>query len=100
MKWLLWKDYRHNRLVVLVGLFLLVLPYVVAFGAACWQMLVCGKVISATDWSDGLYYSSVYSLFVSQLTVALIGGNVIAGERADRATEFFVLAAIHPSKTP
>ena len=27
MKWLLWKDYRHNRLIVFAALFLLLVPY-------------------------------------------------------------------------
>ena len=32
--------------------------------------------------------SSVYSLVLSQLTFALIGGNAISGERVDRSAEF------------
>ena len=32
--------------------------------------------------------SSIYSLIISQLAIALIGGNAIAGERADRSAEF------------
>ena len=35
MKWLLWKDYRQNRLIVFIGLALLFGPYVIGLGVFC-----------------------------------------------------------------
>ena len=31
MKWLLWKDYRHNRLIVFTALALLLGPHLLTF---------------------------------------------------------------------
>ena len=39
MKWLLWKDYRHNRLIVFAASVLLLLPHVVALYASCLHIL-------------------------------------------------------------
>ena len=86
MKWLLWKDYRHNRLVVFAGLFFLLAPYLVGLYAACRQ-----RSCEAAHPDDGKRLSPAvasYSLVISQMTVALIGGNAIAGERVDRSAEF------------
>jgi ABC-type transport system involved in multi-copper enzyme maturation permease subunit len=90
MTWLLWKDYRHNRMIVLTGLLVLLLPYVgslclipfrpdipkASFEKTCQVILV------------SLASASLFSLVMSQVTVALIGGNAIAGERIDRSAEF------------
>jgi hypothetical protein len=35
MNWLLWKDYRHNRLIVFAALGLLLLPYLIGLGIIC-----------------------------------------------------------------
>ena len=39
MKWLLWKDYRHNRLIVFAALAILLVPYLIGLGAICWRTL-------------------------------------------------------------
>lgn len=88
MKWLLWKDYRQNRLVVFVGLFLLVLPYAVVACAMGWDVFVRDRSVVTSRWYETFVIAGAYSLAISQLTVALIGGNAIAGERADRCSEF------------
>jgi ABC-type transport system involved in multi-copper enzyme maturation permease subunit len=46
------------------------------------------KAVSAYGVGADLLGASLYSLAISQLTIALIGGNAIAGERVDRSTEF------------
>ena len=35
MKWLLWKDYRHNRLIVFAGLVILLVPYLIGTWRRC-----------------------------------------------------------------
>jgi ABC-type transport system involved in multi-copper enzyme maturation permease subunit len=84
MTWLLWKDYRLNRLIVIVGLMLFVVPHAVALAAA-WRLYV---VQGISRFSANLLFSSAYSAILSQLTVALLGGHAIACERVDRSAEF------------
>jgi ABC-type transport system involved in multi-copper enzyme maturation permease subunit len=87
MNWLFWKEYRQNRVVVITLLLTLIVPH--AFGLYAiiydwhrnsWQSL--------PRWQETLCGASIYSLGLSQLALALIGGNAIAGERADRSAEF------------
>ena len=91
MKWLLWKDYRHNRLVVIFGLFFLLLPYSFALYA------VCSKG-PQRDPFQTFAMAGFWSLITSQLTVALVAGNAIAGERADRSAEFLASLPISRRK--
>jgi ABC-type transport system involved in multi-copper enzyme maturation permease subunit len=86
MRWLLWKDYRHNRVVVSAGLFFLLAPHLIALYATCRGWFV--EPQSPSRWKSNFVVSSLYSLVLSQVTVALIGGNAIAGERVDRSAEF------------
>jgi ABC-type transport system involved in multi-copper enzyme maturation permease subunit len=96
MKWLLWKDYRHNRLIVLAGLFMLLAPYLIGVcvgGVQRWISFGTNdngqpRYLKATEWAVILGGASLYSLVISQLTIALMGGNAIAGERVDRSAEF------------
>jgi len=83
MRWLLWKDFRHNGPIVTAGLLLLLAPYLVVLGLLFWP-----GIASRPDWREGMFGASMYSLVLSQLTVALIGGNAMAGERVDRSAEF------------
>jgi ABC-type Na+ efflux pump permease subunit len=90
MKWLLWKDYRHNRLVVFTGLLLVLLPYVLAL-----YLTLGGPFPGLYDphlptwqWRENFGAASIGSLFLGQVVFALIGGNAIAGERVDRTAEF------------
>ena len=86
MKWLLWKDYRHNRLIVFTALFFLLVPHLIALFGVC-KLKLCDDP-EASHWPEFFGVSSVYSLALCQAAVALIGGNAIAGERVDRSAEF------------
>jgi len=86
MRWLFWKEYRLNRLIVYVTLFLMVFPHLFALYAIWWRYRHYG--IPAGTWLDYLAVSSLYGLCLSQAALALIGGNAMAGERADRSAEF------------
>ena len=84
---LVWKEYRQNRLIVCVLFILLMLPYLF-LGFAYWKW---GDRFVPTAESERLFpwiVASLYSLGISQLAIALIGGNAIAGERVDRSAEF------------
>jgi ABC-type transport system involved in multi-copper enzyme maturation permease subunit len=86
MKWLLWKEYRQNRLIVYVMLFLLVIPYVIGL-SILWKWGIRSR-FEGPQWKVCLAVTAFYSLGISQLAMALIGGNAIAGERVDRSAEF------------
>lgn len=94
MKALLWKDYGVNRHVLLIGLAILVFPYV--FGGALIFYEAAQHELTKTSWYDFWSTCSVYSVALSLLTIGLLGGNAIAGERADRSAEF--LAYLPPSR--
>jgi ABC-type transport system involved in multi-copper enzyme maturation permease subunit len=93
MKWLLWREYRTNRLILIAGAVLLILPYLVALVVVCWIKEPLAAV-AASDAPNlpaavvAFIAAAIYSLALSQLTLALLGGNAIAGERADRSAEF------------
>jgi ABC-type transport system involved in multi-copper enzyme maturation permease subunit len=84
MKWLVWKEYRVQRLVLIVGAVLVLAPYFVVFGL--FRFTPAGGSMAA--WCLGLLIAAAYSAAISQLTMALLGGNAIACERADRSAEF------------
>ena len=86
MRWLLWKDYRHNRLVVFTALALLLAPHLVALYAICRAKFL--GLADVSEWPRSLAMSSMASLIICQLAFALIGGNAIAGERVNRSSEF------------
>lgn len=96
MRWLLWKDYRHNRLIVIAALVLLLGPYLIGLSVLCGAKFIRidthngQPVYWKLDWKDVLAGSCVYSLFISQFTLALVGGNAISGERVDRSSEFLL----------
>ena len=88
MKWLIWKEYRLNRAILIVGAFLLVLPHGGALWAA-WNGEGRNLLAPGTPHLfSNLLMSSMYSLVFSQLTLALLGGHAIACERVDRSAEF------------
>ncbi len=70
MKSLLWREYRRNRLLMLSGAVLVALPYLIAFAV------------------NDFYVMANWSLGLSNMMAALLGGNAIAGETADRSAEF------------
>jgi ABC-type transport system involved in multi-copper enzyme maturation permease subunit len=82
MKWLVWKDYRLNRWIVWAAVLLLVAPHVMA------AILALRGVALRMDVMKNFVFSGIYSLALLQVVIALFGGNLIAGERADRSAEF------------
>ena len=86
MKWLLWREYRLSRVILIAGLVLLLLPYVVVLIALCWPQEASGD--GGRDVMGAFFVAAIYSLGLCQLTAAFFGGNAIAGERADRSAEF------------
>jgi ABC-type transport system involved in multi-copper enzyme maturation permease subunit len=97
MNWLLWKEYRHNRLLVIVGLVLLIAPHVFGIGYTISMTLIAHhrgvtpEALAQTKapiWALSLGLASLYSIGIAQVALALIGGNAIAGERIDRSAEF------------
>jgi ABC-type transport system involved in multi-copper enzyme maturation permease subunit len=94
MRALLWKDYRANRPVLFVGLVLLLAPYAILVGWIWYNVGLTGA--SAAEWGEALSMAAYASLGVSQLTILLLAGTIIAGERRDRSAEF--LAYLPPSR--
>lgn len=90
---LLWKDYRLNRLVLFIGVLLLVGPFVLAVGSNYYHQWRTGAICA---WPDMLVHSGIMSLAFSLITIGLLGGNAVAGERTDRSTEF--LAYLPPTR--
>lgn len=86
MKWLLWKDYRQNRLVVIAALCFLLVPHLLAL---CFSWTGASYASpTRSRWVENFTASSLYGFCIAQVVIALIGGNVIAGERVDRSAEF------------
>jgi ABC-type transport system involved in multi-copper enzyme maturation permease subunit len=85
MKWLLWREYRHNLQLLVAGVVLLLLPYVFTLLLFLWPN---ERRASGEKIADGFITATVMSCAISQMTIALLGGNAIAGQRADRSAEF------------
>lgn len=94
MKSLLWKDFRLNRLIVIMAVALAILPYpwmaTLTFGREwrLWQSL--------SMWRSVLQNAGMMSLGVSILSGTLFAGNALACERAARSSEF--LAYLPPPR--
>lgn len=86
MKWLLWREYRLNLLILGVAAFLLVVPYAIALIAVCVVRMNPPRYVA--PWAMALGGAACYSVILNQLTFALLGGNAFAGERADGSAEF------------
>ena len=97
MRWLLWKDYRHNQLILGTAVVLLVVPYLLVLARAAVWILFNGTPRTAPDvwdvWGQSFAIAGIWSLVALQVTLALFGGHAIAGERTDRSAEF--LGALH-----
>jgi ABC-type transport system involved in multi-copper enzyme maturation permease subunit len=94
MRGLLWKDYRLNRGLLLLGLVALIGVYVVGLGAEVshtWPALPALDTLADTICSFGHL-----ALSVMPFLAALLGGNAIACERSDRSAHF--LAYLPPTK--
>jgi hypothetical protein len=75
MSWLLWREYRRNRWILATGAAGLFLPCLIA---------VMFSAEHTVNFIGVFMLSSVFS----EMTVALLAGNALAGERADRSAEF------------
>ena len=93
MNALLWKDYRVNRTVVILGLALLFGPLVAAVAIKLVEQMRYGEPIY---WFDVMAKVGAVTLGLSLLTLAFLGGNAFAGERADRSAEF--MAYLPPTR--
>ena len=85
MKSLLWKDYRINRLLLIFGFVVCAGPYIVAIAR---NLLLEWR--GGEAWWAPEFWVFVYgiSLVLSLFTFAMLGGNAVAAERADRSAEF------------
>jgi ABC-type transport system involved in multi-copper enzyme maturation permease subunit len=86
MSWLLWKEYRENRPICIAGAAVLLLPYAIV--SIVMGLASLGMIRGPVRLGEALVGASLYSLWASQLTLVLLGGNLIAGERVDRSAEF------------
>jgi ABC-type transport system involved in multi-copper enzyme maturation permease subunit len=77
MNWLLWREYRLNRWILITG------AAAIALSAAIGFLAVSFKIDEELN-----EFGAALVLVWSFLTVALLAGNAFAGERADRSTEF------------
>jgi hypothetical protein len=92
---LIWKDLRINRTPLLIGAFVLVVPYIVV-GAAVINMPLWQEATAASAWAVLLATGCHFSVMCSQPTLAILGGHIIAVERGDRSAEF--LGYLPPSR--
>lgn len=97
MKWLLWKDYRVNLVIVLLAGIIIVAPHVIALFIT-WYNISHNIKGEASYFSMNLMASSGFSLLLSQIVFAFIGGNAFAGERPNRSVEFLAYLPIKRSK--
>jgi ABC-type transport system involved in multi-copper enzyme maturation permease subunit len=78
MSWLLWREYRLNRWILITG------AVAICISSALGSLLVSFEI----DDEELNAIGPALVLVGSFLTVALLGGNALAGERADRSEEF------------
>jgi ABC-type transport system involved in multi-copper enzyme maturation permease subunit len=95
MRGLLWKDYRLNRGLLLLGVVALAGVYLV--GLVVEVSHTWPEMPSANTLADAIYSFGHMALNILPLLAALLGGNAIACERADRSAHF--LAYLPPTKT-
>lgn len=85
MNWVLWREYRLNRWILVLGVVALVLPYIAA-------LIIFGdmsEMDGAPPSVSEIFGGGILASFVAtQVVLAILGGNAIAGERADRSAEF------------
>ena len=91
MRALLWKDFRVNRPILIIGVVLWLVPYVFLLANE-----VASKGVLSSRYSRVVYHGAQSSIVWSILIVALLGGNVIARERVTRSAAF--IAYLPPSR--
>lgn len=83
---LLWKDFRQQRGFLIAAAVLLVIPYLVASAALIINQLLGKDPVD--EWIRFYYAAGVADFGLASVLVAFFSGNAIAGERADRSSEF------------
>ena len=77
MNWLLWREYRLNRWILITAVSAITLSCVIGFLLNVFQV---DEELNNVGWAGTIAWSF--------LTIALLSGNAFAGERADRSAEF------------
>jgi ABC-type transport system involved in multi-copper enzyme maturation permease subunit len=95
MRQLLWKDYRLNGTVLLI--IAIIVFGIYGIGIATQVHSSWPHMPSTVDWGDMLVSYGTVALYLTIFFAALLGGNAIAAERADRSAHF--LAYLPPTKT-
>jgi ABC-type transport system involved in multi-copper enzyme maturation permease subunit len=90
MSWLIWKDYRLNRAIVIMTVVLLIGAHMAAVAVAFYE----SSVPEGSRLLGYLTESSIESLVFLQLMLGVLGGNLIACERANRSAEFLAYLPI------
>lgn len=98
MNWLVWREYRQNRPIVFFAAGLFLLPYVIALASLVWDGLSSHAVPSVPGLCFALIALALYSTGIAQVAIAFLGGNLIAGERADRSAEFIACLPLSRSR--
>ncbi|HSW47042.1 MAG TPA: ABC transporter permease subunit, partial [Phycisphaerae bacterium] len=92
MRTLIWKEFWQNSRVLLAVAIVAIAPYLVLPSIAISEMIA--DAIKSDDrhvapqWSDIIQSAALCSMVLSTVLAAFVGGNVFAGERADRSAEF------------
>jgi ABC-type transport system involved in multi-copper enzyme maturation permease subunit len=86
MRQLCWKDYRMNRGLLIFGLLVLIGVYVV--GLAIEISYTWPAMPARQAWADALCSYGHLAFSLLPFLAALLGGNAIACERADRSAHF------------
>ncbi len=96
LRTLIWKDVLANRFSLLLAAILLV----AAYGVAAIMGLLDPMMTAQPSWgrrlAEILFFGSLMSYAVAHLSLAVLSGNLIAGERVRRSAEF--LAYLPPSR--
>jgi len=96
LRTLIWKDVLANRFSLLLAAILLV----AAYGLAAIMGLLDPMMTAQPSWgrrlAEILFFGSLMSYAMAHLSLAVLSGNLIAGERVRRSAEF--LAYLPPSR--
>ncbi len=81
MNWLLWREFRLNRWILVTSAAVILLCNAIA-------LLVGAFIATEANPEPDEHAFAGFGVAFSALTIALLAGNAFAGERADRSVEF------------
>ncbi len=84
MRMLLWKDYRLSRMCLIAGIIFIIIPY----------MFLLDPYLRGYVFNNAWQFSTM----LSQLIIALLAGNIIVCERADRSSAFLAFQGVSRKK--